>query len=335
MLAAVALSAHPGAMWVVAFIYSAGSQVFSSSEMALVVAVQAKALARAHLYLAGLQYAGQGVAAAALVVLLLGGGPRTALIAATLLYAVLIPIAVMLQAALRGRRHAHPYRARPAFAFGETFRLLRQDRWAAYAVGLLAFVDMAMRGAIVAVPRYLRRDLELSQAQTIAVFVSAGLGAAIGLVWILRSFHAARAPGAMRAALVSAASVFALLAVGRPALETLTRSSRLDIIADAGGSTEVALGTTLALALVLGFCLSVAPVVARTALSARVPAGHQARVFATQATLTHATAILPLVLTGLMAQTAGPRPTLFFLSLCGALLLLALHRATPRPLPVP
>jgi hypothetical protein len=79
-------------------------------------------------------------------------------------------------------------------------------------------------------------------------------------------------------------------------------------------------------ALALGFCFSIAPVVARSIRSLTTPPRLQARVFATQATIAHAAVVAAVLLAGVSTQLAGPRATLVGLGVGGLVLLVATRR---------
>src|SRR5690606_14416220 len=92
---------------------------------------------------------------------------------------------------------------------------------------------------------------------------------------------------------------------------------------------EASMNTTfvaaLPVAFLLGLCFAGALVSARMVLSETAPIGHQARVCATQLTLTEAVLILPLALAGVGTEVAGARVALLVLGVTGVGLLLMLE----------
>src|SRR5206468_498272 len=130
---------------------------------------------------------------------------------------------------------------------------------------------------------------------------------------------------AMRFALIgSVASVLALIMLGQ-GLHELAEHSRVALLVMIGESPRTALVAAAPVALVLGLCFSIAPIGARAVLTDTAPSGQQARVFASQATISHAAVIPLLVLAGAGTQYAGPETTLLFIATIGVGLLLALE----------
>jgi MFS family permease len=328
--AGAALAGSSASMWLIAFCYSAVSQVFSPSELALVIAVQRNALARTHMALQGLQYAGQGVAALLIAPLLLLGGSRLVMIAAAAVYGLMLPIVAFLSRRLARQPALRQLRTRQSLAFGETFRLLQRRQGAALAVGLLTFTDVVLRSIIVAVPRYVEEDLALDQRQIAVVIVAAGLGVIAGLVWITRRFRLSRATRAMQGTLLGMGGAVAALVLAAGAGDLVSSVSAGIPISPSVARSAAELATAVAAAAVLGFCVGIAPAMGRAVLSASAPAGHQSRVFAAQATIAHAVVIVPVLLTGAATRAAGPSPTLLTIGLCGLALLAVLSRYPSR-----
>jgi hypothetical protein len=95
--------------------------------------------------------------------------------------------------------------------------------------------------------------------------------------------------------------------------------------------------TTFAVALllapVLGFCIGIAPIAARSVLTDSAPAGQQARVFASQGTVSQALVVAPLFLAGFGTEQAGAQATLAAIGALGLALFLALEIGRRRPRP--
>jgi hypothetical protein len=85
---------------------------------------------------------------------------------------------------------------------------------------------------------------------------------------------------------------------------------------------------------VLGLAFSGALISARVTLTGTAPVGQQARIFATQGTLTEALLVLPLLLTGVGTEVAGARATLGAIGIVAVLagLILELPRFRAFPL---
>jgi hypothetical protein len=331
VLCALTLLERAMLAWAVMFLYSAASQLFSPSEMALVPVIEEHRPARGHAWLTVLQYAGQGTAILFIgLSLYLDGGPAPLLTAAIVLYALVAGIAVTL--ALRLRRAAGPpARRRPARSLRPTLRFFAAEPRARSAVGLLAFVEMATKGLTIAAPFYLAGELgfERDEIVTVAALVAAGTGA--GLFWAARRLTVAAAPRLMQMTLAGAvAAIFALAAAGSPwgAVERLGSD-----MAFVSLSTPIdgRLLAVLPFALVLGLAAGIAPISARALLTHVAGAGHQGRIFASQATATDAIIAVPLLLTGAGIEHVGPEVALACLAAAGLGLLLLVRAWERRP----
>lgn len=295
--------------WVVAFVYSAGSQVFSPAEMAMVKVLARERPGRAHSLIVGLQTAGQATGILVLApALYLLGGAQAIIVGSAVGYAILTVLTFFL--ACRCARLTAVVRSSRAFAFRETFAFYRAEPRARDAVATLALKVVTARAIMVAIPFYLRDDMRVSQEWVGYLLASGCIGAVVGLIWASRTMTLARAPGTMRLAALG----FGVGALALAALDyTLTLAlgySQIPTI----GVLEAHLNTTalvaMPVAFLLGACLSGAMVSARVALTETAPAAQQARVFATQLWLTETLIVLPLALAGLGTEFAGARPTL-------------------------
>lgn len=324
---------------VVAFFYSAGSQIFSPAEMALVRTLQREAPGKAHAWLVALQYGGQAVG-----MLVLGpglyflGGARMMLGGAAVTFALLALMAIALAWQLRGTPAVTAQSTRRAFAFGETLRFFGAEPSARYAIVAIALKTTVARGIVVALPIYLSQDLNLGHEALVFLFAPGVVGALLGLVWS-RNLTLRRAQDAMRLSVIGmVVSVFAL-AVLDYGLHAVVRFSQVAPMV----SLETHLNTTFVVALpaafLLGLAFSVSIVSARVALTETAPVEQQARVFATQETLTESLLVLPLLLTGIGAEMAGARTTLAAIGIVAvfafALLELPRFRRLPVPAPLP
>jgi MFS family permease len=336
------VAGQPLAAAVIAFAYSAGSQVYSPSEMAMVSMVERRGLARAHAVLVVLQYAGQGVGLLLLSPLLLWlGGTEMMLMGGAAVYVLVLFTTGTLALRVQGVELLHRVPSRRAFAFRATLGFLAGEPRARYAVALLAFADMATKCMLIAAPIYLAHELGLHRAEMLFVVVPALLGAVIGLAWASRKFTSANAPVAMR--LTLAAAIFTLFGMaalggGSGLGSVLSASAPFDFLTPLV-RPQIVLAVPLALA--LGLCFSVAPIGARAVLSEVSPRGQHGRVFAAQATFTELMVLLPLVIAGVGTEMVGPRSTFAFVAVVGLAVLIALEttvlppRRQAEPLAIP
>lgn len=332
---------HSGWVWTVAFAYSTVSQLFSPSELALVPIIQRDAPARAHTLLVTFQYAGQALGALVLMPLLFVAGGVTAVLAgAAVVYVLVVVLTFVVAARTRGQEAEYRAPARQAFSFRETMSFFSHEPRATYAVGLLSFMDMATKCAVIALPAYLMTELDLSRPGVVAIAVPGVLGALLGLFWVGRSFSLADAPRVMRLTLLgTVVSVLALAALDH-GLGLANLAWRASIVPHVEIGMNSGIVVAIPVALLLGICVAVAPVGARAVLSATAPHGQQARVFASQAMFTEFLIILPLLLAGFGTELAGPRVTFGFVAGVGVVLMLVLEALTAplralAPTPVP
>jgi hypothetical protein len=294
--------------WVIAFVYSACSQVFSPAEMAMVKVLDRGNPGRAHSFIVGLQTAGQGAGILLLApALYLLGGAQAIIVGSAVGYAFLTVITLFLA---RRCNDAATARSSRAFAFRETFAFFGTEPRARDAVATLALKVITARAIMVAIPFYLRDDMQVSQEWVGYLLASGIAGAVVGLIWASRTMTLERAPATMRLAVIG----FGVGALALAALDyTLTLAMGVSQIPTVA-LLEAHLNTTslvaIPVAFLLGACLSGAMVSARVALTETAPQNQQARVFATQLWLTETLIVLPLALAGLGTEFAGARPTL-------------------------
>jgi hypothetical protein len=326
--------------WVIAFVYSTASQVFSPAEMAMVKVIDRDRPGRTHSLIVGLQTAGQGagiiVLAPALYFL---GGPVAIIAGSAAGYALLTGSTLFIAARCAGTQPVAS--ARKTLAFRETFAFFGAESRARDAVATLALKVVTARAIMVAIPIYLERDMRVGQEWVVYLLGAGCVGAVAGLVWASRTMSLDRAPSTMR---LSAAG-FAVGAFALAALDyTLTwaaSNSGLHAIQVLEAQLNTTYLVAFPVAFMLGLCLSGAMVSARVALTETAPDGMQARVFATQLWLTETLILLPLALAGVGTEVAGARPTLAVVALLAVGTLIAMEfgrireRLTPQPLPEP
>jgi MFS family permease len=323
---AIALAWHGEWAYAAAFAYSLVSQLFSPSEMALVRTVGGKGAGRTHAFLVALQYGGQGfgmlVCAPALY---FAGGLGLMLAGSAVVFAMVVGLAAVIAVRLRETPAGSTLPAREAFTFRETCRFFAGEARARYAVVALAAKVVVARGIVVTLPFYLQHDLGLGREALVFLFLPGIAGAAGGLWWAGRTLDLERAQATMRLAVIGMiVSVFALAALDY-GLNAVAQYSQVPPIARLEASMNTTFVVAVPVALLLGLSLSGALVSARVALTATAPEEQQARVFATQATVTDALLVLPLLLTGLGTEFAGARVTLAAIGLVTLLALAALE----------
>ena len=311
---AVALLHGGTSAWMLAALYSAGSQVFSPAEMSLVKPLGAGRTGKAHSIIAVLQYAGQGLGMLVLAPLLyFAGGQQAMLVGATVGFAALLAVTTAL--AIRVRREGPPVTTAvaPSRGFTETVRFFRGEPLARYAVASLGLKMLVSKGIVVALPFYLDQSLGLGP-WALALLLAPGVaGAVVGLIWCSRTLTVHRSREIMTLSALGMGVSLAALAVLDHAITVAAQHSQIGPVADFEARVNTALAVAIPAAFLLGLCLSGALTAARVALSETAPLGQQGRVFAVQLTLSETLIALPLIAVGAGATYAGERLTLAIL----------------------
>jgi hypothetical protein len=309
-----------------AFAFSAASQLFTPAEMALVRTLRRSAPGEAHSVLVGLQYGGQAVAMLGLEpVLYVFGGAEAILALAAAGLAVTACLACVL--AFRVGRIA-PVEQPLSESFTtsrETLTFFWREWRARYAVVVLAMKAIVLRGLFLAVPIYVTADIGFGQEAVAFLFVPGVLGFAFGLAWAGRTVRLGQAAPTMRMALMGMVIGVLALAVLDYGLTIVAVGSQVPPLVQLEASVNTTFIVALPAAVLLGLSLGAALVAARVALTETAPSTQQSRVFAVQMTLTDSLIVVPLVLMGVGTEFAGARVTLGFLGALAALAVVALE----------
>ena len=334
---ALAFMRSPSDAWIVAFAYSAVSQVFSPAEMALVRSIRKDHFGAAHSLLVALQYGGQGIAMVLVApVLWWLGGAEAVLAGSAVGFLVLCVVCFVLSSRLRHTPAAQVVVDPHAFDFRQTLRFFRGEALARDAVTALAVKTLVGQGIIVALPLYLSHEIGLGK-EALAFLLAPGIaGTVLGLAWAAPAVTKERAGWFMRAGLLGmTVGLFALAALDY-GLIAIYEYSQLEAIVNFEVSMNTTFAVALPVSLLIGLSLSLALVAARVALTETAPLGQQARVFAVQSTLTEMIVIAPLLLMGVGAQYAGSRPMLAAIGFIGVLAFIAIEhprfKLAPRPM---
>lgn len=312
--------------WIIAFAFASASQIFNPAELALVRTVQGEATRRAHSLLVVLQYAGQGLGMLILAPLLyLYGGPGAMLAGSAIGLVVAAGLSITLWVLMRRTDAVKVVSSRAAFTFGETVRFFRTETRARYAMVVTMFKVIVSRGLIVALPLYLKHDLQIGRDATALLFVPGVLGAVIGVAWCSRAVTLERTRETMRMALLGMMVAMFALSLFDGGLGVAMEASRIGPIVHLESSANMTYLVALPVAFLLGLSLSGAIIAARVALTETAPLGQQARVFAVQETITEGVLLLPLVASGLAVQFAGPRVLLAAIGAAAVVAFLALE----------
>lgn len=332
ILAAIVILDGPTWAWAIAFAYSAGSQVFTPAEMALVRTIQGENPGRAHSLLVALQYAGQGAGMLLLAppLYMLGGAPAM-LAGAAVGFVAVIAMAAVLLASLGTESAPRPRTALDALNLNATVRFLAGNLPATYAVAVLGFKTIVSRTVMVALPFYLARDIGMEDGMLVYLLGPGIVGVGVGLIWSGRSLRAQSAHNVMRASLAGMViAVFALAALDY-GITAAAHYSQVPPVARLEASMNTTFAVAVPVAFLLGLVLTTSLIAARAALTEAAPPGHQARVFALQETLSEALVVAPLLLVGIGTQVAGARPVLAVAGALGLAAFLALEVLARRP----
>ena len=327
--------------WILAFLYSTGSQVFTPAEMALVKPLQQQQAGRVHSWLVALQYGGQGMGIIVLApALYFLGGPTTMVAGSAVGFFALTGIAGLLAYRLRALPMATEASVVDALRFGDTVRFFLREQVARYAVVALGMKMVVSKGIIVALPFYLEADLGLGFSALAYLAAPGIIGVIAGLIWCGKTLSLARSREVMRFGFMGMAVSLLALAALDYGITAMARYSHVPPIVRVEAEMNTTFAVAIPVAFLLGLCLSGVLIAARVALTETAPIGQQARVFAVQLTLTESLVALPLLFLGIGTTYAGARMTLGVLAaiLAAAFVLLELDRLRSRGrlgIPVP
>ena len=313
-----------GSPWLIAFAYSAVSQIYTPSEMALVRSLDRHHAGRAHSLLVGLQYAGQGAGMLVLAPLLYLVAGKPALFAgATAGFSAVVVLSAVVAISMRDR-HVRPLATRDAFTYRETIAFFRVEPRAKYAIVVMAFKTMVSRVVFVALPLYLVHDMGLSESVIAYLLVPGCVGVLVSLAWSSRSLSVERAHEVMRFSFYGMiAAVFALAALDY-GVTAFAQYTHVPPIVRLEASLNTTFVVAMPVAFLLGMALTGALVASRVVITELAPHAQQARVFAAQETLSEVLVVAPLLLAGFGTHYAGARPVLAVVGAIGVLAIIVL-----------
>ena len=322
--------------WLLAFFYSAGSQVFSPSEWALARPLQASRAGSVHAWLVALQYGGQGAGMLVLAPALYFLGGTTAMVSGSAIgFALLTAVGALL--AKRMARHIEPKQATPEentkLGFGETLRFFRDSPLARLGVATLGIKMMVSKGIVVALPFYLESDLGLGLGALAYLAIPGIAGVILGLLWCSRTLNIDRAHGVMVMSIVGLAVSLTALAALDYGVTAAVQYSQIPPVIDLEARLNTSFVVAMPAAFLIGLCLSGALISARVALTETAPAGQQGRVFAVQLLVTELLIALPLMSLGIGTSMAGARTTLAALAVVLLVILAVLELDARRRKP--
>ena len=326
VFAAFTFASGPNTAWVVAFFYSAVSQLSTPAEMAMVRTISGRSSAPAHSLIVGLQYGGQALGMLALAPALYWlGGERGMLLGSAVGFCILTVMTAALSLRLGdGAPSAHP--GREAFSLRETVRFFRHEALARDAATVLAVKTMVAQGIVVTLPLYMKDDIGLGRTATSLLLIPGIVGCgggphmdgANGDARPRRRDHAPRPAGHDRGRFALAALDLSMAAVAD--------HSHVAPVAWLDNSMNTTYVVAFPVAFLIGLGLSGALVSARVALTESAPLGQQSRVFAVQSTLTDTLVVLPLLLLGVGAQLTGARTTLAAIGVLATIALISIEQ---------
>jgi hypothetical protein len=297
--------------WLLAFFYSAGSQVFSPGEWAMAKPLQANRPGAVQSWLVALQYGGQ---AAGMLVLAPAcyyfGGLQAMVIGSAIGFLALVGLGVVLSVRLRGVARAEDAAPPRALAWGETFAFFRREPLARMAVATQGLKMVVSKGIVVTLPFYLDNDIGLGFSALAYLAVPGILGVLAGLVWCGRTLSLERTRTVMNFSILGMGVSLAALAALDYGITAAAQYSQIPPVMRIEASMNTPFAVAVPVAFLLGLCLSGALIASRTALTETAPMGQQGRVFAVQLTLTELLIAVPLMSLGIGTAFAGARTTL-------------------------
>jgi MFS family permease len=316
---AAALVDGPVFAAMIALVYSMTSQIYSPAEMALIPHVEEPGRSsRTHSTLLVLQVAGQGSGWLMAPFFLAFGSNLLLAMAAAVACGLVVPMAALLSAQLRGSRACRApsdqrHDASPLVAL----RHFIADPRAAYAVVLLAFAELVIKSGGVALPGYLSHDMDIHGPALLAIVVPATTGALAAPLWASRRFHGARPARVLRATLLGMlAGLAALVCLAQGLWPATAILGPYQSLAHALALEYLIL---VPVAFIGGVTISLALVAGRSVLTETTAHGQHGRIFASQGALTELVIVAPVLLGGVGTEFAGSRLTFLFLAVVGCL----------------
>lgn len=192
--------------------------------------------------------------------------------------------------------------------FGDVFHWLRTNRVPFLMLSLGVLAGAANFAMVMLAPRYTAEVLNNDPTNAVYIFWTSGLGLFIGLLvgpYLIRYLDAWKT--AVFGFVLITASLF-LLGVIDPIVDLLSALRVLSVYRLGFLPIGDRLAAASLLALPLGFGITVATLAAQTYLNATVPEKLQGRVFSIYLVLRNGSAVLPLLMMGLIAEVTGVQP---------------------------
>lgn len=317
--------------YAIIFVFAALGQVFGPVWIALLPQlVGVQRLSRANALLNFTQLGGQvlGVVMLAPILLKTVGDRAVFLVAAAFLVGAIV-MSVRL-GALPAATHPATVsvdavaEARSGLLAG--WRVIDADDRAYTAVVQLTIVTCILKNLLVLFPYYTRQVLAIAPENTVYVAAPAALGVALGLLLAppLGVIGRSRLATVGFVALILSLASLATVNLLRPLIADhlhLGLTGLADIVA-----VPPIVTTAMLFATPFGLGVSLNLVAARTVLNERLPAGVQARAFATQNALANVAALVPLFITGALTSLIGARPVMLGTAIIAAALPIFLTR---------
>jgi hypothetical protein len=297
--------------WVFAFAASAATMVFDPADLALARVVRGREPARLQAALIAMQYVGQGLGMLALGPGMYYLAGTTGVLAATLvLMTALSGIGAILAWRLRGRAGDAPASVAAAMNLRAVGRYFASDVRARCSVTTLGMKMIVSRGVLVALPLYLRHDINGGPGLLAFILGPGIVGLIVGLWWCSRTVTVARSHEVMRWSLIGMTVALGTLAVLDYGVAAAAQHSGVRPVIAAEGWMNTTFAVAIPASFLLGLCLAGSHVAPRLAISETAPLGLQGRVFAAQITFTELALFLPLCMAGVFTTYAGPRAML-------------------------
>lgn len=301
----------------VAILYSAVSQLYNPSELALVKVICDRSAGRVHSLLVAMQYGGQGLGFLVCApVLYLVGGAQAAL--AGSLVAMLLHMAVTHWLAFR-LREAGSSSTLVRTGFRHALSIFRTSEPARDALAALAVKSLVGQVVLLAFPLYVEHDLSLGAGGAVVLLAPGIAGVATGILWGATFLNLDGAARAMRLSVLGLSVAVLALAALDYGVSFAFAFTQVQALVRFQASLNMTAIVGMPVAFLLGASLSIALVSSRVALTAAAPLAMQSRVFAVQATVNDALVVLPVLFAGVAAELLGARMTLGALGIFSAI----------------
>jgi hypothetical protein len=219
--------------------------------------------------------------------------------------------------------------------FAESWMRLQRDPTSFLALVLLVVTSVGTLIIATLLPKFATHVLQIPAENIVFVLAPVGVAIFAGLRSVEYLANRLNKLVVISGAYLIMALSLALLGLVPPAGEAIEGSNPLGIFDPGPLNQQVArIAATIIFANMYGFSLTVVMTMGRVLLNERIPQEMQGRVFAAQTVLANLVAIVPVAVSGLIADAVGVEPVLIVAGICALLAAAWSQARSSRVIPV-